>query len=196
MGTHGNWGNGEFPTSLSPQFPTLFPIIVFPNSIESDGGKILWVGITVSNCTLFINDKGELLAFKLTPGNTDDRKPVPDLTQDLIGKLERRPRLHLDRTVWKALWTRTTVNYPPQEEHEAKVSEAHRLAFCFVNAPWLRPLMTNSRTSLKSNIPDIEVERNFMVNLFAGLIAYTYLPQKPSLDLEPKGLPALPPALF
>ncbi len=56
--------------------------------------------------------------------------------------------------------------------------------------------MTNSRTSLKSNIPDIEVERNFMVNLFAGLIAYTYLPQKPSLDLEPKGLPALPPALF
>ncbi len=26
-----------------------------------------------------------------------------------------------------------------------------------------------------------------MVNLFAGLIAYTYLPQKPALDLEPKG---------
>ena len=36
---------------------------------------------------LIINDKGELLAFKLTPGNTDDRKPVPDMTQDIIGKL-------------------------------------------------------------------------------------------------------------
>ncbi len=36
---------------------------------------------------LIINDRGELLAFKLTPGNTDDRKPVPELTQDLIGKL-------------------------------------------------------------------------------------------------------------
>ena len=36
---------------------------------------------------LIINNKGELLAFKLTPGNVDDRKPVPDLTQDLIGKL-------------------------------------------------------------------------------------------------------------
>jgi hypothetical protein len=35
-----------------------------------------------------------------------------------------------------------------------------------------------------------------MVNLLAGLIAYTYLPKKPSLDLEPKGLPALPPAIF
>jgi hypothetical protein len=37
---------------------------------------------------------------------------------------------------------------------------------------------------------------NFMVNLFGGLIAYTYLPQKPALDLESKGLPALPSALF
>ncbi len=36
---------------------------------------------------LIINDRGELLAFKLTSGNTDDRKPVPDLTKDLIGKL-------------------------------------------------------------------------------------------------------------
>ena len=28
MGTHGTWGNGELPTSLSPQFPTLSPLIV------------------------------------------------------------------------------------------------------------------------------------------------------------------------
>jgi hypothetical protein len=36
---------------------------------------------------LIINDKGELLAFKLTSGNTDDRQPVRDLTSDIIGKL-------------------------------------------------------------------------------------------------------------
>jgi hypothetical protein len=35
-----------------------------------------------------------------------------------------------------------------------------------------------------------------LVNLIAGLIAYTYHEKKPSLDLEFKGLPALPPALF
>lgn len=34
---------------------------------------------------IIINDQGELLAFKITPANVDDRKPVPDLTQDLIG---------------------------------------------------------------------------------------------------------------
>ncbi|MEH1976021.1 MAG: hypothetical protein V7K64_24555 [Nostoc sp.] len=27
-----------------------------------------------------------MLAFKLTPANVDDRKPVPDMTKDLIGK--------------------------------------------------------------------------------------------------------------
>ena len=36
---------------------------------------------------LIINDCGELLAFSLTPANVDDRKPVPDMTKDLIGKL-------------------------------------------------------------------------------------------------------------
>ncbi|MEH2204722.1 MAG: transposase [Nostoc sp.] len=36
---------------------------------------------------MIINDKGELLAFKLTLANVDDRKPVPDMTRDLIGKL-------------------------------------------------------------------------------------------------------------
>ncbi|BAZ21169.1 transposase [Kalymmatonema gypsitolerans NIES-4073] len=30
----------------------------------------------------------------------------------------------------------------------------------------------------------------------ADLAAYTYLPQKPSLDIYPKNLPALPPAVF
>jgi hypothetical protein len=37
---------------------------------------------------------------------------------------------------------------------------------------------------------------NFLVNLFAGLIAYTYQDKKPSLDLDPQDLAALPPAIF
>ncbi len=63
-----------------------------------------------------------------------------------------------------------------------------------------RSLIETINDQLK-NISQIEHSRhrsvwNFLVNLFAGLIAYTYLPKKPHLDLEPKGLPALPPALF
>jgi hypothetical protein len=37
---------------------------------------------------------------------------------------------------------------------------------------------------------------NFLVNLIAGLTTYTYLPKKPSIDIHPKGLPALPNAIF
>jgi hypothetical protein len=36
---------------------------------------------------LVVNDQGALLAFYLTPGNIDDRKPVPQLAQRLFGKL-------------------------------------------------------------------------------------------------------------
>ncbi len=36
---------------------------------------------------LIINDEGELLAFQITPGNVDDRLPVPDMTKGLYGKL-------------------------------------------------------------------------------------------------------------
>ena len=36
---------------------------------------------------LVVNDQGELLAFCLTPGNVDDRRPVPKLANGLVGKL-------------------------------------------------------------------------------------------------------------
>jgi len=36
---------------------------------------------------LIVNDQGELLAFHLTPGNVDDRKPVAKMVRGLFGKL-------------------------------------------------------------------------------------------------------------
>jgi hypothetical protein len=36
---------------------------------------------------LVVNDCGELLSLRLTPGNTDDRRPVLELTRGLFGKL-------------------------------------------------------------------------------------------------------------
>ncbi len=36
---------------------------------------------------LIVNDRGELLAIQLTPGNVDDRKPVPQMAERLWGKL-------------------------------------------------------------------------------------------------------------
>lgn len=36
---------------------------------------------------LIFNDRGELLNLLLTPGNVDDRKPVPTMVRKLFGKL-------------------------------------------------------------------------------------------------------------
>ena len=54
---------------------------------------------------LIINDHGELLAVALTPGNTDDRKPVPDMTQDLVGKLFG-DRGYISQALFESLFAR------------------------------------------------------------------------------------------
>jgi hypothetical protein len=36
---------------------------------------------------LVFNNRNEIVALKLTPGNVHDTTPVPALTRDLIGKL-------------------------------------------------------------------------------------------------------------
>jgi transposase len=36
---------------------------------------------------LVVNDRGEILNIILTPGNTNDRTPVPTLLQQLFGKV-------------------------------------------------------------------------------------------------------------
>jgi Transposase DDE domain len=134
---------------------------------------------------------GELLACCLTPGHVDDRRPVPQLTPGLFGQL---------------FGDRGSIS---QALHDALF--AHGLA-----------LLTNIRKDLKNrllrlwdklllrkralietineqlkNISQIEHTRHrsvtgFMVNLLAGLVAYSYQPKKPSLGLrrDPK-LPML-----
>ena len=49
--------------------------------------NILTIPQPVKERYIIINDKGELLAFKLTPANTDDRTPVPEMTREIWGKL-------------------------------------------------------------------------------------------------------------
>jgi hypothetical protein len=45
-----------------------------------------WAGFYGFKLHAIINSKGELLRLKLTPGNVDDRKPMPELCQGLVGQ--------------------------------------------------------------------------------------------------------------
>jgi len=144
---------------------------------------------------LIINDLGELLAFKLTPANVDDRKPVPDLTKNLIGKLFG-DRGYISQALFEDLHQRGL-----QLITRYKKNMKNKLV------PLIDKILLRKRAVIESvndflkNICQIEHTRhrsvfNFLANLLAGLVAYTYLEKKPSLDIHPKGLAALPFAAF
>jgi hypothetical protein len=144
---------------------------------------------------LIINDRGELLAFKLTPANTDDREPVPDLTQDLLGKLFG-DRGYISQKLFEALYKRGL-----QLVTKCKKNMKQRLVKLIDKILLRKRSLIETVNDQLKNICQIEHSRhrsvfNFLVNLLAGLVAYSYQPKKPSVDLEFKGLTALPPAVF
>ena len=144
---------------------------------------------------LIINERGELLAFKLTPANVDDRKPVPEMAQDLVGQLFG-DRGYLSQKLFEQLYEQglQLVTKPRKNMKQKLIKLMDKILLR------KRAVIKSVNDQLK-NFCQIEHSRhrscwNFLLNLAAGLVAYTYLPKLPSLDLHPKGLPALPSAIF
>jgi Transposase DDE domain len=133
---------------------------------------------------LVVNDRGELLAFCLTPGNTDDRRPVPHLVRRPFGKLfgdkgyisaPLAERLFLDYGL--RLITKIRKNM-----RNMLVDLSDKLLLR------KRALIETINDQLK-NVCQIEHTRhrsplNFVVHLLAGLIASCHQPKKPSLHLD------------
>ena len=133
---------------------------------------------------LVVNDAGELLACCLTPGNVDDRVPVPQLVKDLFGKLFG-DKGYLSQSLGE-----------PLLEHDLHLITKLRRNMQNKLMPLLDKLLLRKRAILETivdqlkNISQIEHTRhrslyNFMGNLMAGLIAYTWRPLKPSLGIRP-----------
>jgi len=137
------------------------------------------------------NDKGELLAVKLTPGNVDDRDPVQELTTGLIGKLFG-DKGYISKKLFEELFARGL-----QMVTRLKKNMKNKLM------PMWDKIMLRKRAIIETvidqlkNISQIEHSRHrsdhgFMVNLVGGLIAYTYRDKKPSLNIEIHGTSNLP----
>ena len=132
---------------------------------------------------LVVNHLGEILAVKVTPGNTDDRHPVPALTKHIEGALYGDKgyisRALEDALADKSLKLITTV----RKNMKAKV---HSLWDSILLKK--RFIIETINDQLK-NISHIEHSRHrslhgFMINLTAGLIAYCLKPNKPALHLN------------
>ncbi len=133
---------------------------------------------------LVINDRGELLACRLTAGNVVDRKPVPRLVKDLFGKLFG-DKGYLSQALFEQLLN----DYELQLITRLKSNMKNRLM------PLSDKFLLRKRAILEvindqlKNISQIEHTRHrslvgFMVNLVCGLIAYCRQPKKPSLHLD------------
>ena len=145
---------------------------------------------------LIVNDKGELLAVHLTPGNVDDRKPLTLMTQDLLGKLFG-DKGYLSQDLFEQLFERGL-------ELITNIRKNMKGQLMLLSDRVLlrkRFIIETINDQLK-NISQIEHTRhrkpaNFAVNLIAGLIAYTHQPKKPSITPGfPAGFDAPLPVVF
>ena len=132
---------------------------------------------------LLINDLGELVACCLTAGNVDDRKPVPHLLQGLRGKVFG-DRGYISQALFADLFAQGVqlITKLRKDMKNKLLSLMDKLLLR------KRSLIETVNDQLK-NISQIEHSRhrsvtNFLVNLVAGLIAYTYQPKKPSLHIR------------
>jgi Transposase DDE domain len=134
---------------------------------------------------LVVNDRGELLAFCLTPGNVDDRRPVPRLARRLFGKLFG-DRGYISQALAEQLFTTQQLRLITKVR---KNMRERLLAYADKLLLRKRALIESVNDQLK-NVCQIEHSRhrspyNFLAHLLAGLAAYCHQPKKPSLHREP-----------
>jgi hypothetical protein len=132
---------------------------------------------------LIVNDQGEILSFCITPGNVDDRQPVPNLVKSLTGRLFG-DRGYISKKLTQLLASRdikliTTL----KKNMKAQAIDA------------FDKLMLRKRSIIETindqlkNIFDLEHSRhrsllNYLSNIVAGLVAYSYQDKKPALLLR------------
>lgn len=132
---------------------------------------------------LVVNEHGEIISLKLTPGNTDDRLPLPDMVEGLKGKLFGDKGYISQDLAKKFLSNGLQLITNVRSNMKNK----------FV--PLADKLMLRKRFIIETindqlkNISQIEHTRhrsttNFLVNLVSGIIAYCLQPQKPSINVE------------
>jgi hypothetical protein len=138
---------------------------------------------------LAVNDRGELLACCLTPGNVDDRAPVPNMVKHLRGKLFG-DRGYISTPLTQLLFEQG-LHLITQLRKNMKDCLMHLSDKLLLRK---RAIIESIIDQLK-NISQIEHSRhrspvNFVVHLIAGIVAYSHQDKKPGLHLDECALQA------
>ena len=132
-----------------------------------------------------INDKGEILSFVITPGNTDDREPLKDknFIEKLKGKLYA-DKGYISRKLTEVLFVDGLhlITYIRNNMKNVLMEMKDKI--------YLRKrTVIETINDVLKNQCSIEHSRhrsfnNFATNIIAGLIAYSFQPKKPAIKFE------------
>jgi hypothetical protein len=138
---------------------------------------------------LVVNDEGELLAYMISAGNTDDRQFLRGLKK-VFGKVFG-DKGYISSALFNDLMKKGI-------QLITKIKSNMKNKFM----PLIDKILLRKRGIIETiidqlkNISQIEHSRhrspiNFVVNILAGLVAYTHQPKKPSLNLRENDIKAL-----
>jgi Transposase DDE domain. len=130
-----------------------------------------------------VDDCGEILSFSITRGNIDDRVPVPKMTKNFIGKLFGDKGY-----ISKKLTELLAVDAIELITTLKKNMKPKVIALFDKILLRKRSIIETINDQLK-NISQIEHSRhrsltNCMINVVAGLLAYSYQEKRPSLNIR------------
>ncbi|MEZ5451392.1 MAG: transposase [Thiothrix sp.] len=92
---------------------------------------------------LVVDDCGEILSFAITPGNTDDRKPVPTLLKQVTGKVFG-DRGYISKELAALVGgNRGRMGYLVEEKHEKGDSRSFLMPSCYASGVSSKPSMTS-----------------------------------------------------
>ena len=132
---------------------------------------------------LLINHVGEIISLKITPANTNDRTPIPELCKNLYGKL------YADKGyIGKKLNEKLAAHNVDLVTTVRKNMKAKAMSV-FDRAMLSERYIIETINDQLKNISQVEHSRHrsetgFMLNVISGIVAYCLKKQKPSIKLS------------
>lgn len=134
---------------------------------------------------IIINEAGEIIDFLITQGNVDDRQPLKDKTfhQKVFGKIFA-DRGYIGKDLFEDLFV-NGIHLVTKVKKNMKNALMHIYDKILLR----KRAVVESVNDILKNQCQIEHTRhrsfdNFITNLISGLIAYSFCPSKPNINIE------------
>ena len=136
-----------------------------------------------------INHKGEIMAVKITPGNTADSAVLDDLTRHLTGRIFA-DKGYIGKELFKKLWQRSlhliTGIRRNMKNHLMPMNNKILLRKRFV----IETVLDTLKSEMGLEHSRHRSVTNAMVHILSCLVAYAFRPGKPSISLQAKHVEA------